>query len=117
MSNLKDVRPKVQTITLRDGVERELRFTLNAMAELEDKYGSVDKAFEQLENNSFKAVRFILWAGLIDNDPTLTEQKVGSLIDMNDLGELMKTLTASMNADMPEPEEATPGMPVADPNA
>lgn len=117
MSNLKDVRPKVQTITLRDGVQRELRFTLNAMAELEDKYGSVDTAFEKLENGSFKTIRFILWAGLIDNDPTLTEQKVGSLIDMNDLGELMKTLTASMNADMPEPEAVPAGLSVEDPNA
>lgn len=118
MSNLKDVRPKVQTITLRDGVQRELRFTLNAMAELEDKYGSVDTAFEKLESGSFKAVRYVLWAGLIDNDPTLTEQKVGSLIDVTNLGELMKTLTASMSNDMPEsaPEGVPVGQPIEDPN-
>lgn len=116
MSNLKDVKPKVQTITLSDGVKRELRFTLNAMAELEEKYGSVDAAFAALENSSFKAVRCVLWAGLLDSDPTLTEQKVGSLIDMNDLTEIMKVLTASMNADMPEPAEQLE-LSTEDPNA
>ena len=65
MSNLREVKPKVKTITLSDGVEREIRFTLNAMAELEDRYGSVQAAFEALDNNSIKAVRCILWAGLM----------------------------------------------------
>ena len=114
MSNLKDVKPKVQTITLRDGVQRELRFTLNAMAELEDKYGSVDKAFEELDKSSFKAIRFILWAGLTDSDPTLTEQTVGSLIDITELKNLMKVLTESMGADMPEPSDEA--QTVEDPN-
>ena len=115
MSNLKDVRPEVQTITLRDGVQRELRFTLNAMAELEDKYGSVDKAFEVLDSGSFKAIRFILWAGLVDNDAALTEQKVGSLIDMTELSNIMQALTKSMGADMPEQSEEQ-ALPAADPN-
>lgn len=102
MSNLKSVKPRVQTITLKDGVERELRFTLNAMAALEDAYGSVEKAFEALENNSIKALRCVLWAGLIDHDPSLTEQKVGSLIDLESIDTVMKTLTDSIDADMPE---------------
>ena len=65
MANLKEARPRVKTITLNDGVEREIKFTLNAMAELEDKYGSVEAAFKKLDEGSIKAARFILWAGFL----------------------------------------------------
>ena len=76
MANLNDVKSKDIKITLADGVERTIKFDLNAMAELEDKYGSVDAAFEMLDKNSIKALRFILWAGLSHSDENLTVYKV-----------------------------------------
>ena len=106
MSNVGDIKPKVVKLTLSDGVERTLKFDLNAMAELEDKYGSVDAAFEMLDKNSIKALRFILWAGLVHEDPDLTEQKVGSLIDMQYMSELMSTLGTAFAADMPVDQTA-----------
>lgn len=105
MANLKDAKSKAVKITLTDGVERTIKFTLNAMAELEDRYGSVDEAFKQLDNNSIKAVRCILWAGLIHEDPDLTEQQVGNLIDIQYMQELMSSLGKAFDADMPEPEK------------
>lgn len=105
MSNVKDVKSKDIKITLNDGVERTIKFTLNALAELEDRYGSVDEAFKQLDNNSIKAVRYILWAGLIHEDPELTEQQVGNLIDIQYMQELMASLGEAFDADMPEPEK------------
>ena len=99
MSNLREVKPKVKTITLSDGVEREIRFTLNAMAELEDRYGSVQAAFEALDNNSIKAVRCILWAGLMHTDEGLTEQQVGNLIDMAYIQNLMDTMSEALVED------------------
>ena len=105
MANVKDVKQKAVKITLTDGVEREIRFTLNAMAELEDRYGSVDEAFKQLDNNSIKALRCVLWAGLIHEDPALTEQRVGDLIDIQYMAGLMESLSAAFEADMPAPEE------------
>ena len=107
MANVKDVKPKAVKITLTDGVERTIKFTLNAMAELEDRYGSVEEAFKQLDNNSIKAVRCILWAGLIHEDPDLTEQQVGNLIDIQYMQELMASLGEAFDADMPEPEKLT----------
>lgn len=101
MSNLADVKSKENKITLLDGVERTLKFDLNAMAELEDKYGSVDAAFEQLDKNSIKALRFILWAGLMHEDENLTERKVGSLIDINYMQSLMGSLNKAFESDMP----------------
>ena len=105
MANVKDVKSKAVKITLTDGVERTIKFTLNAMAELEDRYGSVEEAFKQLDNNSIKAVRCILWAGLIHEDPDLTEQQVGNLIDIQYMQELMASLGDAFDADMPEAEK------------
>lgn len=105
MANVIDVKPKPVKITLSDGVERTIKFTLNAMAELEDRYGSVEEAFKQLDNNSIKAVRCILWAGLIHEDPDLTEQQVGNLIDIQYMQKLMASLGDAFDADMPEADK------------
>lgn len=109
MSNVRDAKPRVKTITLKDGVEREIRFTLNAMAEMEDKYGTVDAAFKKLDEGSIKAARFILWAGLLHlEDESLTEQRVGNLIDLDLLNEIMDTMSAAVGEDMPQQsDEAT----------
>lgn len=106
MANVRDVKSKEVKLTLNDGVERTLKFDLNAMAELEDEYGSVDAAFEMLDKNSIKAVRFILWAGLMHEDPSLTLKQVGSLIDVQYLQELMGSLGEAFQADLPTEQPA-----------
>ena len=102
MANVISMKSKNTKITLLDGVERTLKYDLNAMAELEERYGSVEEAFKMLEKNSIKAVRLVLWAGLVHEDPTLTEQQVGSLIDLQYLQDLMGSLEEAFNNDMPE---------------
>lgn len=103
MSNVRDVKPRVKTITLKDGVEREICFTLNALAELEDKYGSVDAAFKKLDEGSIKATRFVLWAGFLHlEDESLTEQRVGNLIDLDLMQEIMETMSSALGEDMPQ---------------
>lgn len=113
MSNLNAAKPRVKTITLNDGVEREIKFTLNAMAELEDRYGSVENAFKALESNSIKAARCILWAGLLHSDEGLTEQQVGNLIDLDILNEVMESMTEAMGNDMPDKKEGAQQLPNA----
>jgi len=106
MSNVKDVKRKAIKIVLSDGVERELKFTLNAMAELEDIYGEAQKAFDLLEKNSFKALRCILWAGFLHIDEeNLTEKQVGNLIDMAYISELIERLNSVFESDMPSEDE------------
>jgi len=103
MANLKDVKSKAVKITLLDGVERSVKFTLNAMAELEDRYGSVNEAFRKLEEeNSVKALRCVLWAGFLEDEPEITERQVGSLIDLAYMDELMQTLGQAFERDMPD---------------
>ena len=112
MANLNNARAKITHITLSDGVEREIRFTLNAMAEMEDRYGSVDAAFEALEKGSIKAVRFILYAGLLANDEGLTEQQVGNLIDIQCMEDRMAKVNDALTDDMPPKEETLPNVVV-----
>ena len=104
MSNIKDMKSKVVEITLSDGVKRTLKYDLNAMAELEELYGNVEETFTKLEGGSFKAIRSVLWAGLLHEDQTLTEQQVGSLIDISNLQSLTSVLSGALEADMPVEE-------------
>lgn len=106
MSNLRNAKPRVKTITLNDGVEREIRFTLNAMAELEDRYGSVEEAFKAMDSGSIKATRCILWAGLLDSDESLTEQQVGKLIDLDCMSRIMEDVAGALGDDLPEGDAA-----------
>ena len=101
MSNVADVKNKTVKITLNDGVERTLKFTLNALAELEDKFGSVQAAFDKLEKeNSMKALRAILWAGFLHEDANLTEREVGNLIDIAYMQQLVESLGEAFEGDV-----------------
>lgn len=110
MSNLKDARPQITHITLSDGVEREIKFTLNAMADMEERYGSVEKAFEALEANSMKAARFVLWCGLNHGENTLSEKQVGDLIDIRCMKDIVEKLGVAVTANMPEKEDDLPNV-------
>jgi hypothetical protein len=113
MSNLHEVKPRVTKITLNDGVERELMFTLNAMAELEERYGTVQKAFEELDAGSFKAIRCMLWAGLLHADENLTEMQVGKLIDMATMQDVIDSMTNALSENLPAQDASAVGIPNA----
>ena len=74
MSNLDQVREKNVTLNV-GGKDRILKYDLNAMAELEDVYGDLDGIQAALSSFSSKALRKFLWAGLIHEDPNLTEKE------------------------------------------
>ena len=117
--NIKDVKSKTVQLILMDGKERHLRFTLNALAELEDKYGSVEAAFNKVEKeNSVSALRYVLWAGLMWEDDELTDKQVGNLIDLNYMQEMITTLGVALDGDMPvDPQAkilAAQSVPLAD---
>ena len=101
MANVKDVKRGPIKITLSDGVEREMKFTLNALATLEEKYGSVQAAFDKLEESSVVALRTILFVGLHSTDADLTEEQVGDLIDVAHMEDIISSLGNTFSADMP----------------
>ena len=124
MANVSDVKPKKRFVDLGDGVEREVVFSLNAMAELEEKYGSIDAAFNKVKSGSIAAVRFLLWTIMHDNDEMLTERQVGSMIRLDNINEVMETLITALEDQMPEdvsveddPNAGTPTKVIKLPNS
>lgn len=63
---------------------RELRFTLNSLAEIEDRLGVPLSKMSEVELG-IKSIRTMLWAGLIHEDAELTETEVGNMVDFTNL--------------------------------
>ena len=108
MAKISKLRNTPVKIDIGDGVDRTLRYTLNAFALMEEKYGSIDKAMEVMEAGSIAAVRFALWAGLVHEDENLTEHYVGSQIDLADLENLAEKMNKAMMGDLPQDKVVNP---------
>lgn len=76
MSNLKAIRPGFPTIEIGEKV-RTIQFDMNAYAELEEMYGSVDAAMSQLEKGKMKDLGVMLWVGLIHEEVTSFDEVTG----------------------------------------
>jgi len=106
VSNVRDVRSKPIPIMLDK--QRHMKFDLNAFAEIEEQYGSVEAAMDALEQGSIKALRIVLWAGLIHEElddkgeAKITPKFIGSLISIQDLPSLVSKIGEAMNVDMGE---------------
>jgi len=105
MGNVRDIRTKLIPIQLDK--ERHLKFDLNAFAELEDIYGDINNAFEAMQKGSIKAIRALLWAGLIHEDKTLTIEQVGSMIDMSNINEVVGAISKAISEALPQAGEQT----------
>lgn len=105
MSDIRAVRPVTHTIDLGDGVEREISFSLNAMADLEDKYGTVENAFDKIQDNNIAAIRFLLWCLLNNGDQEISEREIGRKIDLRNLDDLMNAVMDYMEEAMPAIQE------------
>lgn len=97
---LNDVKDNIE-VTLHLDKKRHLRFDLNAFAELEEVYDSVDDALKAMEKGRLKAVRAVLWAGLVHEDEDLTLKDVGRFVTLDTFGDLAKTLGEAIKKGMP----------------
>lgn len=111
MSNIRAIKDKKVFIELDK--KRQVRFDLNAYAELEIKYGSVAEAMAKLQEGSIRSIRSLLWAGLIHEcidekteEYTLTEKQVGAMISIEDLDKVTEAITAAMTETMPDEQDA-----------
>lgn len=101
MSNVKSVHPDKHTIDLGDGIEREISFSLNAMADLENKYGTVEAAFNKVQEGNVSAIRFLLWCLLNNGTEEITEREIGRVINLNNLSDLMSSVMDYLEEAMP----------------
>ena len=104
----KDLQVQTTKIELK-GRTYEMNFDLNAMAELEDIFGTLQIAIAELKKKKLKAVRSFLYAVLKSTDETLTEFEVGKLIDMNNFTSIEKAITKLINNAFEEDENDDKG--------
>jgi hypothetical protein len=106
MSDLKKIkRPPVE---IELDKKRTLKYTLYSFALMEAKYGSVDKAMEEMQKGRIATIIFMLYVGLIHEDKTLTEEYVGELVDVRDVEEVAAKMSEIMGVDMPEKNGENP---------
>lgn len=89
---------KVKNIIIRlNGETHELKYDMNSMCEVEERYGDIETAFKKLQENnkSFNTLRFLLWAGLLHEDEKLTQYQVGKMINFLDIDKV-EELTESI---------------------
>lgn len=118
MAGVKDIKGNAEIVTVSiGGKERTIKYDMNAFAELEKMYGSVDAAMESLSEGSISSIKKILWAGLIHDEVEtfdeftgeplkykLTPYQLGAMIGLGELNEVSGQLTKAMIAAMPNPE-------------
>lgn len=76
---------------------RRLRYTMNALAEIENKLGMPVSELDSAKLG-VKEVRTILWAGLIHEDKDLTEEQVGDMVDLDNFEEVQKKIAEAFEA-------------------
>lgn len=125
MSNIKDLQMPQAKFYL-GGRERTIKFDLNAFAELEKRFGSVEKAFTEFEQGDIKAIKLVLWAGLIHDEAVINEEtgdvekynitpfEVGSWIDPITLQDVTKELFRTLDEALPQEKKDELAKKVAD---
>jgi ATP-dependent protease HslVU (ClpYQ) ATPase subunit len=67
------------------GKEYELKFDMNTFCELEEVYGDINEAFEDLQNRKVKAIRALIYSAIKAEDESVTLKEVGSMLTLNDM--------------------------------
>ena len=88
MANLVDISPKKA-------------LNLNDLADLEEKYGSVDK----IDFNKFNVLRYVLWLAIKRNEPEVTEREVGDRFDIKSMQDTVTKVLRDSGLLPEEPEE------------
>ncbi len=66
--------------------ERTLNFNLNALRKIEKETGK--KISELADGFGLDEMQTVLWAGLVHEDPELTFERVGEIVDIQSLGKV-----------------------------
>ncbi|MCT6925403.1 hypothetical protein [Metasolibacillus sp.] len=85
--------------------EFEVKFDLNALCDLQEKFGDFDTAFNNLDKD-FSKIRTLLHIALANGEnEKMTEREIGALIDMQNLFMITEALEKAFNNAMPSTDE------------
>ena len=111
--------PLAKPVPIKLDRDRSLLFDFNALVSLEDALGEGVLAadfWKRLEAKDIRAkdVRALLWASLLHEDPSLTLEAAGRLINNKTIGVITEALGRAASESMPDAEEAKDeGSPLA----
>lgn len=95
MSAIRDGRYPVEL----NGKEYNLLFSLNVLDEIQDRFGGYDKLDKAFDSNNPKMIKDLRWLltllineGRTDGEPELTEQQIGKLIHIGNLGNIKEAI-------------------------
>ncbi|AHM55843.1 hypothetical protein EAL2_c05410 [Peptoclostridium acidaminophilum DSM 3953] len=85
--------------------EYELKLNMNTFCELEEVYGDLNTAFDDLQNMKLKAVRALIYAAVKAEDESVSLKAIGEQLGLNDLERLGTAINEALTKAMPEVEE------------
>ncbi len=99
-----ELKNKGIKFTLKDK-EYDLKLNMNTFCELEEVYGDINKAFDDLQNMKIKAIRALIYSAIKVEDETVTLKGIGELLEVNDLERIGTAINEALSTAMPEAEE------------
>jgi hypothetical protein len=99
---------KKQAFPVKLDKQRNFRFTFNAFCELEDV---LDRPLTELQKGfKMKDLRALVWAGLLHEEPELTIEQAGDLIDeAESIEEVAEAVSKAIEAAMGSKKEDESG--------
>ena len=90
---------------------RRMRASLNALVRIEEECGKpIEEILVTDKSISMRDTRVLLWALLSDDDPELTIEQAGGLIDAINLPEISQKITETITKGNPnKPQKAATG--------
>lgn len=83
----------------------ELKFDMNTFCELEEVYGDLNQAFEDLQNRKIKAIRALIYSAVKAEDESVTLKEVGKMLTLGDMESLGTAINEALEVAMPEATE------------
>lgn len=85
--------------------EYELKLNMNTFCELEEVYGDINKAFDDLQNMKMKAIRALIYAAIKVDDDKATLKGIGELLELSELERIGTSINEALSNSMPKAEE------------
>jgi hypothetical protein len=85
------------------GKEYGLVMDFNAICDIEEKFGSLEKGMKEIEKGMMKDIRFLLAAMLKHDDDEMDDRKAGRLITTENMQKIFDALGKAMSGSMPQP--------------
>lgn len=87
--------------------EYELKLNMNTFCELEEVYGDLNAAFDDLQSMKLKAVRALLYSAIKVEDESVTLKAIGEQLGLSDLESLGSAINEALTKSMPEVDETS----------